>query len=84
MTVSIWPSTAGETPLQNYNSCLSLAHIQNNADASLCFQNDTILKAINKMQLLKSGKELKDDVQNMTAKGYHNISGSDSGYNITN
>ena len=25
MTVSIWPSMAGETPLQQYNTCLSLA-----------------------------------------------------------
>lgn len=37
MTVSVWPSLHGETPLQHYNSCFSLAHIQENADACINF-----------------------------------------------
>ena len=27
MTVSVWPSMTGETPLQHYNTCFSMAHI---------------------------------------------------------
>jgi len=27
MTVNVWPSSLGETPLQHYNTCFSLAHI---------------------------------------------------------
>lgn len=27
MTVSVWPSMSGDTPLQHYNTCLSLAHL---------------------------------------------------------
>ena len=33
VSVSVWPSMAGETPLQQYNTCLSLATLQQNADA---------------------------------------------------
>lgn len=56
MTVSIWPSMHGETPLQHYNSCFTLAHIQQNADVALNFHNDTILKALNKMHLVRDQK----------------------------
>ena len=36
-TVSVWPSQNGDTPLQHYNSCFSLASIQEHADFSLNF-----------------------------------------------
>ena len=58
MTVSVWPSMCGDTPLQHYNTCLSLAHIQNNADVCLNFMNDTILKALNRINLTRSGQDL--------------------------
>ena len=37
MTASIWPNMSGETPLQHYNTCFSLSHLQKNADAVLLF-----------------------------------------------
>ena len=46
MTASVWPAIAGETPLQQYNTCLSLARIQEHADASILFQNDHIIKTL--------------------------------------
>ena len=58
MTVSVWPSMTGETPLQHYNTCFSMAHIQENVDASINFQNDTILKCLNKMNLINNGNIL--------------------------
>ena len=39
---------AGETPLQQYNTCLSISTLQQNADACLLFQNDHILKLLSK------------------------------------
>ena len=42
----------GETPLQHYNTCLSIAQIQEFADASLNFMNDNILKNLNKVNLV--------------------------------
>jgi tubulin delta len=45
-TASIWPNPSGETPLQHYNCCFSLAHLQENADAVLLFQNDQILRVL--------------------------------------
>ena len=27
MSASIWPNSSGETPLQHYNTCFSLAHL---------------------------------------------------------
>jgi tubulin delta len=37
MTASIWPNSSGETPLQHYNTCFSLSHLQKEADAILLF-----------------------------------------------
>lgn len=55
MTVSIWPSMAGETPLQHYNTCFSLAHIHTEVDVSLNFQNDIVLRHLNKINLMSNG-----------------------------
>lgn len=52
MSVSIWPSMYGETPLQHYNSCFSIAHMQEHSDICLNFQNDCILKNLNKVNLV--------------------------------
>lgn len=40
MSASIWPNSSGETPLQHYNTCFSLSHLQKNSDAVLLFQNE--------------------------------------------
>lgn len=61
MTTSIWPSTHGETPLQHYNSCFTLAHIQNNADACICFHNDHMLKVLSKVQFMKYNASIKSE-----------------------
>jgi cell division GTPase FtsZ len=48
MTASVWPAQSGETPLQQYNVCLSLASLQENADAVFLFQNDQIVRMLEK------------------------------------
>jgi cell division GTPase FtsZ len=48
MTASVWPSQSGETPLQQYNTCLSLAALQEHADAVLLFQNDQIIRMLDR------------------------------------
>ena len=58
MTISVWPSEFGDTPLQHYNTCLSLAHIQNNADVSINFQNDVLLKALNRINITSTGDQM--------------------------
>lgn len=37
MTASVWPNSSGETPLQHYNTCFTLASLQKHADAVLMF-----------------------------------------------
>ena len=41
-TISIWPNSRGETPLQYYNTCMSLATLQEHADSILNFYNDAL------------------------------------------
>ena len=37
ITASVWPAMTGETPLQQYNACLSLRCLHENADGILLF-----------------------------------------------
>ncbi|TNV79486.1 hypothetical protein FGO68_gene6345 [Halteria grandinella] len=53
-TTSVWPHSSGETPLQHYNTCFSMSRLQENADAVLLFQNETIMKTLSKLITLKS------------------------------
>ncbi|CDW86702.1 cryptic tubulin [Stylonychia lemnae] len=53
MSASIWPNSSGETPLQHYNTCFSLSHLQKNSDAVLLFQNEQILKVLHKLVAIK-------------------------------
>ena len=53
MTASVWPNSSGETPLQHYNTCFTLANLQRNADAVLLFQNEQILKVLHKLVAVK-------------------------------
>ena len=43
MTITVTPFTSGETPLQWYNSLLTLPRLQLNADCVVLFNNDVIL-----------------------------------------
>uniref|UniRef100_UPI003AADAF28 tubulin delta chain-like n=1 Tax=Centroberyx gerrardi TaxID=166262 RepID=UPI003AADAF28 len=43
LTVSVAPHQSGESPLQNYNSLLSLASLHRSADGLLLFHNDKAL-----------------------------------------
>lgn len=53
VTASIWPNSSGETPLQHYNTCFSLSHLQKHADAVLLFQNEQILRVLHKLVAVK-------------------------------
>mmetsp|Transcript_3415 Transcript_3415/g.5777 ORF Transcript_3415/g.5777 Transcript_3415/m.5777 type:complete len:153 (-) Transcript_3415:950-1408(-) len=54
MSACVWPSMSGDTPLQHYNSCFTLAHIQQNVDACLSFHNDQILKQLNLIKMMSN------------------------------
>lgn len=43
MSVAVSPHTSGDSPLQHYNSLLSLASLQCHADGVLLFNNDDVL-----------------------------------------
>ena len=53
MTITVTPFTLGETPLQWYNSLLTLPQLQLNADCVVLFNNDVILS-----KCLKSGSNV--------------------------
>lgn len=44
INVLVWPHSAGEVIVQNYNAVLSMAHLSESSDALLIFQNDDIRK----------------------------------------
>ncbi|XP_032222374.2 tubulin beta chain [Nematostella vectensis] len=46
MSVAVSPHVSGESPLQHYNSLLSLAALQRNADGILLFHNDDVLRQV--------------------------------------
>ncbi|XP_022795839.1 tubulin delta chain-like [Stylophora pistillata] len=46
MSVAVSPHSSGDSPLQHYNSLLSLSSLQYHADAVLLFSNDDILHHI--------------------------------------
>lgn len=48
-TCSILPFGRGETPLQHYNTTLTLAHLQHFSDAVLLFHNDTVLDLLSSL-----------------------------------
>lgn len=50
LTVSVVPHQSGESPLQNYNSLLSLASLHRSTDGVLLFHND---QALNQARVLK-------------------------------
>ncbi len=46
MTATVTPFSQGESPLQHYNSLLSLSWLQSYADAVLLFENDSLLQQV--------------------------------------
>lgn len=44
LSIAIFPFSHGETPLQYYNTCLSISHLQKYADGVLMFMNDELIK----------------------------------------
>ena len=44
--VSIFPSDSGDTPLQDYNSCLALNYLQEFADSVIYYENDEIMRYV--------------------------------------
>lgn len=55
-TASILPSETGDTPLQDYNSVLGLAHLQQYADAIIYYENDEVLRLV--QQFSKRGSNV--------------------------
>jgi Tubulin/FtsZ family, GTPase domain len=53
---SIFPSDSGDTPVQDYNSCLCLNYLQNYADSIIYFENDEIMKQV--QQFSKRGSNI--------------------------
>ncbi len=54
LSVAVGPYTSGESPLQHYNSLLSLTWMQRFSDGILLFQNDEVLQ---RMLAIKSSKD---------------------------
>jgi hypothetical protein len=46
ITASVLPSSQGDTPLQDYNSCLTLSHINEVADGIIYYENDAVFNAV--------------------------------------
>lgn len=46
LTTSVLPSSQGDTPLQDYNACLTLSHINEVADGIIYFENDEVFNAV--------------------------------------
>lgn len=61
---AIFPSANGENPLQQYNSILSLSHMQNFSDGILYFQNEKIFKYINRVGGINEEKTVNLDDMN--------------------
>lgn len=49
----VWPYSAGEVIVQDYNTILTFAHLQKSSDAVIVMQNDQLHKACSKLLLLK-------------------------------
>lgn len=49
----VWPYSAGEVIVQDYNAILTFAHLQKSSDAIIVVQNDQLHKACSKLLLLK-------------------------------
>mmetsp|Transcript_36169 Transcript_36169/g.58448 ORF Transcript_36169/g.58448 Transcript_36169/m.58448 type:complete len:445 (+) Transcript_36169:97-1431(+) len=49
VSVAVAPFLMGDTPLQHYNSMLSLSWLQKYADCIMLFQNDEVSKTVSKM-----------------------------------
>jgi hypothetical protein len=48
LSICVAPYRHGDTPLQHYNTLLSMAHIQKYTDGVILFQNDDILRSLNR------------------------------------
>lgn len=48
VSICVAPYRHGDTPLQHYNTLLSISHVQQFADAVMLFQNDHILLSLNR------------------------------------
>jgi hypothetical protein len=51
ISVCVAPFRHGDTPMQHYNCLLSLNVLQKNCDSIIMFQNDDVLRSINKRQI---------------------------------
>ena len=45
-SAAVFAPESGDTPLQDYNSCLSLSHLQQYADAIVYFENDEVMRQV--------------------------------------
>eukprot|EP00002_Diphylleia_rotans_P021665 TRINITY_DN4222_c0_g1_i9.p1 TRINITY_DN4222_c0_g1~~TRINITY_DN4222_c0_g1_i9.p1 ORF type:complete len:496 (-),score=74.64 TRINITY_DN4222_c0_g1_i9:181-1668(-) len=55
LSVAVAPFTKGETPLQNYNSLLSLTTLQRSADGILLFHNEELMRVLTKSKMFGRG-----------------------------
>eukprot|EP01116_Phalansterium_solitarium_P007425 TRINITY_DN20088_c0_g1_i1.p1 TRINITY_DN20088_c0_g1~~TRINITY_DN20088_c0_g1_i1.p1 ORF type:complete len:440 (+),score=122.21 TRINITY_DN20088_c0_g1_i1:89-1408(+) len=72
LSVVVTPYAAGETPLQSYNSLLSLAWLQRYVDGVILFQNERVLTA-----LAKSLAGLTSQTVKLDAAGQYRVSVAD-------
>lgn len=70
----VFPSTSGETPLQQYNCLLSLAHLQQYSDAIIYFQNDKVYKLLSRAATSVEAKMINfDDINDYIGSMIHNM-----------
>ena len=70
----VFPSRSGETPLQQYNCLLSLAHLQRYSDAVVYFQNDKVYKLLSRASVSVESKMINfDDINDYIASMLHNM-----------
>jgi len=46
LSAAVIPSESADTPLQDYNSCLSLSYMQDYTDGIVFFENDEVLRQV--------------------------------------
>ena len=74
----VWPYSAGEVIVQNYNAALTLSHLYQTSDAVLMMQNDTLQQICIKLLDIKkvSVQDLNKVISHMTASVLQPVYGS--------
>lgn len=73
---AVTPFRGGEAPLQNYNSLLTLAKLQESADAVLLFSNDDLLEQAAKLTRSASHKGAASSTNRVTMHDMNAVAAS--------